>query len=62
MKFKLNWYFCANTTDIVKNFVVIKSASIKSFHCILFGPRPDKTSLRGLQQSETQTSLLSYKD
>ena len=24
-----------NTTDVVKNFAVIKSANIKSFHCTL---------------------------
>ena len=34
LKFMLNWYICANTTDIVKNFAVIKSVSIQSFHCI----------------------------
>ena len=34
LKLKLNWYICANTTDVLKNFAVIKSVSIKSFHCI----------------------------
>ena len=33
-KSKVNWYICANTTDIVKNFAVIKNVTIKSFHCI----------------------------
>ena len=28
----------------------------------LNGPRREKTSLRGIQQSETQTSLISYRD
>ena len=32
LKFKLNWYIYANTTD-VKSFAVIKSVSIKSFNC-----------------------------
>ena len=27
---------CANTTDVVKNFAVIKSVGLKSFHCIYF--------------------------
>ena len=27
-----------------------------------FGPRPEKTCLRGFRQSETQTSLLGYID
>ena len=31
LKFKLNWYICANT-NVVKNFAVIKSISIKSIH------------------------------
>ena len=26
-------YNCANTTDVVKNFAVIKNAAVKSFHC-----------------------------
>ena len=30
----VNWYICANTTDVVKNFAVIESISFKSFHCI----------------------------
>ena len=29
---------------------------------VIFGPRRDKTCLRGFQQSKTQTSLLSYID
>ena len=29
---------------------------------IIYGPRRDKTCLRGFQQSEAQTSLLSYRD
>ena len=29
---------------------------------ILFGPSREKTCLRGLRQSEIQTSLLSYRD
>ena len=33
-KFKLNWYICANTIDVVKNFAVIKNVAVKSFHCI----------------------------
>ena len=35
-KNKLNWYICANSTDLVKHFAVLnlKSVSIKSFHCI----------------------------
>ena len=33
LKFKLNWYICANTTEILKTFTVKKSVSIKSFHC-----------------------------
>ena len=33
LKFKVNWYICANTTDVVKNFAVMKSASINSFNC-----------------------------
>ena len=32
-KFKLNWYICANTIDVVKNFAVIKNVAVKSFHC-----------------------------
>ena len=32
LKLKLNWYICANTSDVVKNFAVINSVSIKSFH------------------------------
>ena len=31
-KFKLNWYICANTIDVLKNFAVIKNVTIKSFH------------------------------
>ena len=31
LKFKLNRYICANTIDVVKNFAVIKSVTIKSF-------------------------------
>ena len=31
--FKLNWYICTNTNDVVKNFAAIKSVGIKSFHC-----------------------------
>ena len=27
--FKLNWYYCANTYDVVKNCVVIKSVVVK---------------------------------
>ena len=33
LKFKVNWYICAYTTDVVKNFAVIKSVSINSFNC-----------------------------
>ena len=33
-KFKLNWCICANTTDVVKNFAVIKNVAVKSFHCM----------------------------
>ena len=33
-KFKLNWYIWANTTDVLKNFAVIKNVAIKSFHCM----------------------------
>ena len=33
-KFKLNWYICAKTIDVVKNFAVIKNVAIKSFHCM----------------------------
>ena len=32
--FKLNWYFCANTNDVVKNFAVIKSVIVKRVDCI----------------------------
>ena len=32
-KFKLNWYICANTIDVEKNFAVIKNVALKSFHC-----------------------------
>ena len=32
-RLKLNWYICANTIDVVKNFSVIKNVIIKSFHC-----------------------------
>ena len=38
LQFKLNWYNCANTNDVVRmNFSVIKSVRIKSFSCT-----PDK--------------------
>ena len=33
-KLQLNWYVLANTTDVVKNFAVIKNFTVKSFHCI----------------------------
>ena len=32
IKFELNWHICANTTEAVKNFDVIKSVSIKRVH------------------------------
>ena len=32
-----------NTTDVVKNFAVIKSVSVKSFHCKCI--RPNKTTV-----------------
>ena len=32
LKFKQNWNISANTIDVVKNFAVIMSVSIKSFH------------------------------
>ena len=28
-----NWYICANTIDVVKNFAVIKNVAVKSFYC-----------------------------
>ena len=39
IKFNLNWYICAHTTDIVKNFAVIKSVRIKEGY--LFFPFTD---------------------
>ena len=33
IKFNVNWYICANTNDVVKNFAAIKNVSIKKFHC-----------------------------
>ena len=41
LKFKLNWYVCASTTIAVKNFAVIKSVSIKCFHCTTISARDD---------------------
>ena len=33
-KINRNWYICANTTDVVKNFAVIKNVGIKRVHFI----------------------------
>ena len=33
---KFKWNICANTTDVVKNFTVIKSVSIKRDDCNIF--------------------------
>ena len=34
IKLNINWYISANATDVVNNFAVIKSISIKSVDCI----------------------------
>ena len=39
IKFNLNLYIYANTTDVVKNFAVIKSVSIKKVDCNLLSPK-----------------------
>ena len=39
LKIKLNGYICANTTDFVKYFAVIKSVSIKNFTVMKFHHR-----------------------
>ena len=37
--------------------------SLREYSAVpLYGPYRDKTSLQGFQQSEIQTSLLSYRD
>ena len=56
-KFKLNWFICANTIDVVKNFAVIKNVAIKCFHCIsslfsFFEPQHEKTCLLCLQKTK----------
>ena len=33
LNFKLNWYFCANTKEVVKNFAVIRSVAVKRVDC-----------------------------
>ena len=46
-KYKLNWYICENTTDIIKNVALIKFVSIKKFHCnFLSLVISDKTNLK----------------
>ena len=39
-----------------------KVSSYVNLYATLYGPRSDKTCLWGFQQSEPQTSLLSYRD
>ena len=40
----------------------LENTPVSTSSLSLFGPRRDKTCLPGFQQSETQTSLLSYRD
>ena len=47
LKYKLNWYICANTTNVVKRVALIKFVSIKSFHyTFLRLVISDKTNLK----------------
>ena len=63
-------YPSSNYSIIFYNFKVISGINmVKITICLslvyrldLYGPRRDKTCLRGFKQSKTQTSLLSYRD
>ena len=45
----------------VLQIIIFKTKTIREL-VIRYGPRREKTCLRGLRQSETQTSLCSYRD
>ena len=40
----------------------LTAASGRKYIQVPYGPHPEKTFLQGFPQSETQTSLLSYRD
>ena len=44
----------------IEDALVLNKASLDRGE--IFGPQRDKICLRGLRQSETETSLLSYRD
>ena len=61
VKVTFHWFVCA---EFVSTRVTSMSFSTCMTICILntFGPRREKTGLRGLHQSEFQTGVRSYRD
>ena len=53
MQVQGDFTLCANSTDVIKNFAVIKSVAIKR---VYFEPCHHKTCLRGFRPGKAQTA------